>query len=294
MFRIVQRRTFFFVLSLLILVPGIIGFARWGLRLGIDFTGGTIIEYGSLSEGIKTLEAVFKEQGYRPSFQPTSGGGVSVRLEHLSNEQHAALSAALKQPLPSLEEKSFETIGPTIGRELRSKAITATAIVLIAILVYITWAFRRVSVGPVKAWVYGAATIVALVHDVFIVVGVFALLGHYRALEVDSLFVTALLTVLGFSVHDTIVVFDRIRERLLTTEAPTFEDTVNESVNQTLGRSLNTSLTTLLVLFALFLFGGESIHAFTLALLVGITAGTYSSIFVASPLLVVWERMRKR
>lgn len=294
MFRIVQRRTFFFVLSLLILVPGIIGFARWGLRLGIDFTGGTIIEYGQLSEGTKTLEAVFKEQGYRPSFQPTSGGGVSVRLEHLSNEQHAALSAALKQPLPLLEEKSFETIGPTIGRELRSKAITATAIVLIAILVYITWAFRRVSVGPVKAWVYGAATIVALVHDVFIVVGVFALLGHYRALEVDSLFVTALLTVLGFSVHDTIVVFDRIRERLLTTEAPTFEDTVNESVNQTLGRSLNTSLTTLLVLFALFLFGGESIHAFTLALLVGITAGTYSSIFVASPLLVVWERMRKR
>lgn len=293
MFRIVQKRNFFFVLSLLILVPGIVAYARWGLKLGIDFTGGTIISYAHVADPAPITD-VIRGQGYHPTVQTSGSGGVSVRLESLTPEQHTSLTAAVLQKTPTTFETSYETIGPTIGRELRAKAVSATILVLIGILIYVTWAFRRVSVGPVRAWVYGASTIVALVHDVFIVVGTFALLGHYAGVEVDSLFVTALLTVLGFSVHDTIVVFDRIRERLLTSASSSFEETVNASLNQTLARSLNTSLTTLFVLLALYLFGGESIRHFTLALLIGITAGTYSSLFVASPLLVLWERLRNR
>ena len=168
------------------------------------------------------------------------------------------------------------------------------ALVLVDIILYISWAFRRVNIGPVPAWVYGMSAIIALVHDVFIVVGIFAILGHWFGIEIDSLFVTAMLTVLGFSVHDTIVVFDRVRERLIQGREQTFEDTVNVSLNQTLVRSLNTSTTTLLVLCALFLFGGVTIKNFSLALLIGIASGTYSSIFVASPLLVVYNSWRRR
>ncbi len=295
MYPIIQKRNFFFALSLLLIIPGVIAFAFWGLKPGIDFTGGTIATFDQLpTDGLEQFQDIFTQQNLQLVLQETGPRSVSTRLEALSTEQHAALTQAIRERFPDVRETAFETVGPTIGRELRHKAVSATILVLVGIVLYVTWAFRRVSVGPVRAWVYGAATIIALIHDLFVVVGVFAILGHYRGVEIDSLFVTALLTVLGFSVHDTIVVFDRIRERILTTDAGSFEQTVNESVNQTIVRSLNTSLTTLLVLFALYLFGGESIRYFTLALLIGITAGTYSSIFIASPLLVLWDRARNR
>ncbi len=295
MFRIVQKRNVFFALSLVVLIPGIIALGRWGLKLGIDFTGGTIIQYTSVpADAVVGIEKVYTDNHHTIVSQPTENSGLSIRLEPITSEQRAALTTALSQQFPQIQETSFETIGPTIGQELRTKAITSTVLVLVGILLYVTWAFRRVSVGPVRSWVYGAATVIALFHDLLVVIGVFAILGHFHQTEIDNLFVTALLTVLGFSVHDTIVVFDRIRERLLTTETHSFEETVNESVNQTLARSLNTSLTTLLVLAALYLFGGDSIRSFTLALLIGITAGTYSSIFIASPLIVVWDRVRRR
>lgn len=295
MYQIVRLRKISFGLSLLILLPGVVALAVWGLQLGIDFTGGTIIEYtGAVPATVQEFSTFLEEQGKSGRVQPTGESGLTVRLPHLPTDEFQTFSSALKERFPALSQVSFETVGPSIGQELRSRSITATILVLAGIMFYVTWAFRRVSGGPVRAWTYGAATIIALFHDVFIVIGVWAVLGRTHGFEVDSLFVTAILTILGFSVHDTIVVFDRIRERVLNSSRPQFADTVNESVNQTLVRSLNTSLTTLLVLLALYLFGGESIRGFTLALLIGIGVGTYSSIFVAAPLLVVWEQRRRR
>lgn len=293
MFQIIRHRRIFLAFSALLVVLGVAAFAVWGLKLGIDFTGGTIVQYEGVDETARgVLRSTYADAGLSPVLQRVGADGVSIRLSELSLDDQASLRDAVSGALPNITETSFETIGPTIGRELRQKAVVATALVLVGIVLYVTWAFRRVSIGPVRAWVYGAATIIALAHDLVVVIGVFAILGTFFNVEIDSLFVTALLTVLGFSVHDTIVVFDRIRERLGLTETQQFAETVNESVNQTMVRSLATSATTLLVLVALFLFGGESIRYFTLALVVGIVSGTYSSIFVASPLLVVWERWR--
>ncbi|MBI3115181.1 MAG: protein translocase subunit SecF [Candidatus Kerfeldbacteria bacterium] len=293
MFQIIRHRRIFLAFSALLVVLGVAAFAVWGLKLGIDFTGGTIVQYEGVDETARgVLRSTYADAGLSPVLQRVGADGVSIRLSELSLDDQASLRDAVSAALPNITETSFETIGPTIGRELRQKAVVATALVLVGIVLYVTWAFRRVSIGPVRAWVYGAATIIALAHDLVVVIGVFAILGTFFNVEIDSLFVTALLTVLGFSVHDTIVVFDRIRERLGLTETQQFAETVNESVNQTMVRSLATSATTLLVLVALFLFGGESIRYFTLALVVGIVSGTYSSIFVASPLLVVWERWR--
>ncbi len=296
MYRIIQKRNYLFALSLALLVPGMIGWWLWGLRLGIDFTGGTVmtvvIPSAPTPEEVKT--ALSATAFGNAVIERADKDEYLLRLPQLSNEQHASLNATLTSAFTDATELAFETVGPTIGRELKQRAVVAVVTVLVAIILYITWAFRKVSSGPVPSWVYGLSAFVALLHDVFMVVGVFAILGHVFKLEVNSLFVTALLTVLGFSVHDTIVVFDRIRERLRLSAARTFEDVVNESLNQTLVRSLNTSITTLLVLVALFIFGGSSIRFFVLALIIGITLGTYSSIFVASPLLVVYERLRSR
>lgn len=297
MYNIIHKRNWLFAFSLAILVPGIISLFLFGLRLGLDFTGGTkmtVIFSGARPEGPK-VAALATKAGFGEATAQTAGDkDIVIRLPSITNEQRQKLLTTLEAEYPGVTEKTFESIGPVIGQELWKKAVTAIALVLIAIVFYISWAFRKVKVGPVPAWVYGLAAILALVHDLFIVIGIFSLLGHFYRIEIDSLFVTALLTVLGFSVHDTIVVFDRVRERLLRGQEDTFEETVNVSLNQTLVRSLNTSLVTLLVLLALYLFGGASIHNFTLALLIGIASGTYSSIFVATPLLVVYERWKAK
>lgn len=190
-----------------------------------------------------------------------------------------------------VEELKFDSVGPSIGAELKRKSIYASIAVLIAIVLYIAWTFRKVS-KPVASWKYGLTAIIALFHDVFIVLGAFAILGYFYSVEINTPFVAAILTVLGYSVNDTIVVFDRIRENLPKSDDD-FEGTVNTSVNQTLTRSLYTSFTTLLVLLSIFFFGGSSIRDFVLALSFGVFIGTYSSIFLASPLLVVWEKLKK-
>ncbi len=192
-----------------------------------------------------------------------------------------------------IEEKRFESVGPVIGQELRSRSLWAIVVVLLMIILYIAYAFRKVS-RPVASWRYGLAAIIALIHDVTIPAGFFAVLGHYLGVEVGLLFVTALLTILGFSVHDTIVVFDRIRENLRKGVAGDFENTVEVSINQTISRSINTSLTVILTLLAVYLFGGETTKYFALTLIIGVFFGTYSSIFIASPLLVSWERYRQK
>ncbi|OGN25672.1 MAG: protein-export membrane protein SecF, partial [Candidatus Yanofskybacteria bacterium RIFCSPLOWO2_01_FULL_44_22] len=190
--------------------------------------------------------------------------------------------------------KRFDSIGPTIGRELKRNAAIALVVAIIAIVLYIAWAFRHVS-EPVSSWKYGVAAVIALIHDVTIPTAVFALLGKFSGVPIDALFITALLTIMGFSVHDTIVVFDRTRENLRKLKGrEEFSVTVNRSVNETFTRSINTSVTILLALVAIVVFGGESVRYFALALIIGIVFGTYSSIFIASPLLVLWNDLTKK
>lgn len=294
MFKITQHRNIFFIISGLLIIPGIIALSMGGLKLGIDFTGGSMIELtftGARPTPQQIQDKLSALNLGNLVIQPLGDKDTSIKLKNIENSTYQDILKNLKDNFGDVVEKSFESIGPTLGNEIKSKAITATVLVLIFILLYISFAFRKASFGPVKSWVFGLGAIIALIHDLILVVGVFAILGKYLNVEIDTLFITALLTVLGFSVHDTIVVYDRIRERLRLNYNKTFEETVNESVNQTLVRSLNTSLTTILVLLALYLFGGESIKYFILALLIGITAGTYSSIFIASPLLVVWNNI---
>ncbi len=297
MFKIIQKRRFLFILSLAVLVPGMISLFVWGLKPGLDFTGGaklTMTFTGTRPSG-PDVAKLLADKGFKDATAQTSGQhDLAIRTKTVTNDQRQKIVDTLTTAYPGSTESAFESFGPTLGAELFKRAITAIILVLLAIVIYISWAFRKVNVGPVPASMYGLSAVVALFHDVLAVVGIFSILGHFANIEVDSLFVTALLTVLGFSVHDTIVVFDRIRERLILGHEATFEETVNVSLNQTLVRSLNTSLTTLLVLTALYLFGGTTIHNFVLALLIGIASGTYSSIFVASPLLVVYERWRAR
>lgn len=297
MYRIVQKRNYLFAFSLLLLIPGIIAWTVWGLRLGIDFTGGSLLrgKFSNTSPSTSTIQAIVQKADVATvQIQTGDQNTIILRMGHITNDQREKILSGLKQKDASFIEQSFESVGPTIGAELKRKAIVAVILVLALIILYITWAFRKVSSGPVPSWAYGVSAIIALIHDVAMVIGIFALLGHFFSIEVDSLFVTALLTVLGFSVHDTIVVYDRIRERMTSAVGKTYEEVVNESLNQTLIRSINTSLTAILILTALVLFGGDSIRHFTLALLIGIASGTYSSIFVASPLLVVWERFKRR
>lgn len=295
MYKIIQKRRWLFILSLAVLVPGVVALFVWGLRPGLDFTGGAklTVSFATNRPTGSTVAKLLADQGFKDATAQTAGQtDLVIRTKTLSNEQRQKILDTLTKQYPGATESAFESFGPTIGTELFRRALTAIILVLVAIVIYISWAFRKVSVGPVRAWVYGLSAVIALAHDVLIVIGIFSILGHFAKVEVDSLFVTALLTVLGFSVHDTIVVFDRIRERLIVGHESSFEETVNVSLNQTLVRSINTSMTTLLVLTALLLFGGVTIHNFVLALLIGIASGTYSSIFVASPLLVVYERWR--
>jgi preprotein translocase subunit SecF len=216
-----------------------------------------------------------------------------IRTQPQEKAEHDALLALLSEKYGQITEDQFTSIGPAIGQELAQKALWQLLLVTAGIILYIAYAFRKVT-RPVSSWRFGWAAIVALVQDLVIVVGVFALLGRFYNVEIDSLFVTALLTVLGFSVHDTIVVFDRIRENLRVRAGEPLSDIINASINQTVIRSINTSLTVIFVLTALLLFGGESIRYFVLALLVGILAGTYSSIFIASPLLLAWQGWKSR
>ncbi|MEK9209494.1 MAG: protein translocase subunit SecF, partial [Patescibacteria group bacterium] len=241
--------------------------------------------------------------------QPAGADGFILRFKNIDEETHQEILTALGNPVSKLEtgfpsalsseaskvdedvviEKRFVAIGPVIGRELKQKSLLALILVGLMIIAYIAFAFRKVS-KPVSSWKYGVTAVLALVHDVLIPTGVFSFLGHFYGLEIDILFVTALLTILGFSVHDTIVVFDRIRENLKKRKEDSFEKAVNASVNQTLTRSVNTSLTVLFALLALFFLGSQSIKYFSLTLILGVSFGTYSSIFLASPLLVSWQK----
>lgn len=280
--RLMRFKLLFFVFSFLIILPGLYFLGKSGLKLGIDFTGGSLLEY-SFEKDININD--LKQKG---SVTQTGTNSYILKTKPLEQQELNDLKKQLKEKLGNFEVEREEIVGPVIGNETKQKAIYALGLACLTIVLYITYAFRKVP-KPTSSFRFGITAIFALIHDVLVVVGAFAILGFFLNVEIDTLFVTALLTVIGFSVHDTIVVFDRIRENLPKNLGKKFEDVADISISQTLVRSLNTSLTVVFVLLALLLFGGETIRWFVVALLIGIISGTYSSIFNATALLSLWE-----
>ncbi|MEK9183550.1 MAG: protein translocase subunit SecF, partial [Patescibacteria group bacterium] len=284
-----------YALSLLIVIASLFAAFKLGLKQGIDFTGGALleVEYQDNRPETSLAQKAIEDLDFGPALiQPSGEKNFIIRMKDISEEQHQRILSAVSS-LGTAKEIRFDSIGPVIGKELKKKSIIAIILVVVMIILYIALAFRKVS-KPVNSFYYGLMAVVALIHDVSLPTGVFAVLGYYYGVEVDTLFVTALLTVLGFSVHDTIVVFDRVRENLKLAGEENFENTVGASINQTISRSINTSLTVILVLLAIFFLGGESTKYFSLALMIGVAIGTYSSIFLASPLLVTIEKWQSR
>ena len=274
------KKWWFCILSTLIIIPGVISLFLYGLKLGIDFTGGTLLEYRFEKPLNKDeLRQKISQGEIEVSSVIESGpGSYIIKAKHAKEEKILAVKENLGKDFGKVEIMRVESVGPTIGGETTKNAFIAVALAAVMIVIYLAIAFYKVP-KPASSWRFGITAVVALLHDVLVVVGLFSILGHFLGVEVDVLFVTALLTVIGFSVHDTIVVFDRIRENLPKHLSKNFSQVANISITQTLARSLNTSLTVIFVLLATLLFGGESIKWFVVALLVGIISGTYSSIF---------------
>lgn len=293
---IITHRKWFYIIPVFLIAASLIATAIFGLKGGVDLTGGSLLEV-SYPEGRPTAEqvdaAISGLNLGNVHVQATDESGYILRMRDINDAEKQGLLQALTVGEKVVKTERFTSIGPTIGAELRSKAWVAITLVLLAIIAYIAFAFRKVS-APVQSWKYGAVAIITLVHDIILPVGLFAILGYTHGAEVDSLFIVGLLTILGISINDTIVVFDRIRENLKVNANKSvkedFESVVGRSITQTIARSINTSLTVIIVLLALYFLGPVSTRDFSLTLIVGMLAGTYSSIFLASPLLVTWER----
>jgi preprotein translocase subunit SecF len=288
-----SKRKLWYTISLVVIVPGLISLILFGMNRGIDFTGGTLWELKfDHSIGTEEINAVLADHGYTDTVvQISSDDGTDnvalIRMEELQegSSNKADLENAFRDRIGEFTELQISSVGASVGNELQRRAILAVFLASMGVLLYIAFAFRNTQ-NPA---LYGICAIVAMLHDVLVVLGIFSILGEVADVQIDALFVTALLTVIGFSVHDTIVVFDRIRENLARRTDPTFEGVVDYSLAQTVVRSLNTSMTVVFTLLALYLFGGASTKDFVLALLIGVVSGTYSSIFNASQLLVSWE-----
>lgn len=291
MLPIIRYRKIWFVFSGVLITASIIALALWQLRLGIDFTGGSLLEFkrtDSTNVFIDYSAIIDPLLEHDFVVQPTDRESIILRTEAINEETHQKIIGVLRAAAGEIVEIRFDSIGPVIGQELARKSIWALVVVFVAIVLYIAWSFRKVS-RPVSSWKYGLITIFTGLHDIIIPLGLFSAFGQFYGTEVTAAFVAAVLTILGYSINDTIVVLDRVRENL-SQGTNDFEATVNTSVNQTMARSINTTLTTLLALIAVYLFGGVTVKDFALALIVGIATGAYSSIFIASPFLVVWQR----
>ncbi len=295
MFNFMKYRLVYLLISALVLVPGIYTWARFGLKPSIDFTGGTLLEFrihpptggSELRISSDDLRQIVIDQKLEVGFILPSGvQNYILRMKPIDNEQKSKLLSAFKDKFGDVEEIRFETVGPTLGRELLQKTFFASIIAITAILLYVAWAFKNIR--------YGVSAVIALIHDLLIVISVFAILGWWKGIEVDSLFVTAILTTMSFSVHDTIVVFDRIRELTKKHSGLPYAQLINHALTETMVRSLNNSLTIIFMLLALVLLGGDTIRWFAVALLVGTITGTYSSPFVATPILYTWYQLRDR
>lgn len=295
MFNTLKYYKFWFTISGLILLFGIISMSLYGLKLGIDFKGGSLlqIQFDRPFDLSKVQQVVSKANIGNFQIQTANENELILKTKNLSPDEHNTIESSLTKEIGGFKELQFNSIGPTIGSQLKRDAIYQLLLVSFGIVLYLGYAFRKVA-KPVTSWRFGWSAVIALFHDLLFVLGVFSLLGHFKGVEIDSLFVTAMLTVLGFSVHDTIVVFDRIRENLKIYAGESLEFIINHSISQTIVRSLNTSLTVLFVLLALLLFGGESIKYFVFALFIGVLVGTYSSIFIATPALYLWQSWKTK
>jgi preprotein translocase subunit SecF len=296
---IAKYEKYLFILPGVLSVLALAALLMWGLKPGIDLEGGSLLQVSYTTERPaqeSVQEAVDKLGFGEVRVQPTGEQGYILRQRDLTNDEKNSLEKALAT-LGANKEDQFTSVGPILGQELVRKAWIAITLVVVSIILFIAFAFRGVS-KPIASWKYGVVAIITLLHDILIPLGLFAALGHFIGAEVDALFIVALLTILGISINDTIVVFDRIRENLRLNEEhhkrEGFDEVVGRSIMQTLARSINTSLTVLIVLVALYWLGPVSTENFALTLIVGMIAGTYSSIFLASPLLVVWERIQRR
>src|SRR3989344_3058918 len=291
---IIGKKYWYLIFSAIIIIPGLASLFLYGLNLSIEFTGGSrltlVFEKNVSNEQLSGIKKVFEDNNIKVSSLEKSEKTVFVKTAPLDQKKDAEVVNSLKEKIGNFNQAEYETVGPVIGSEITLNAIKAIVIASALIVLYITWSFRQVP-KPASSLRFGVAARAALIHDVLLLLGVFSILGHFFAVEIGSLFVTAVLTVIGFSVHDTIVVFDRIRENLKRMGSQNFSAVINDSILQTFDRSLNTSLTVVLVLFALLLFGGDTIRWFVVALLIGIISGTYSSIFNAAPLLVIWQEL---
>jgi preprotein translocase subunit SecF len=290
MLNIVKYRYLFFGISLLVIIPGLIALILWGLPLGIEFTGGSLLELrfdSGVVPGVEEVRNLYTQFGFEGvEIQTTSQNGLIIRSKEMDETKKGEIVAEIESQFNSpATVQRFDRVGPSVGQEVARSAALAVGVAALAILLYITIAFR----GIKHAFRYGVSAIIAMLHDVLVVLGIEAILGHYLGWEIGPLFLTALLTVIGFSVHDTIVVYDRIRENSIVYSRLPYERVVNHSIVQTLSRSINTQLTVMFTLLAMTLFGGETIRHFVVILLIGILSGTYSSIFNAAPILVVWE-----
>jgi preprotein translocase subunit SecF len=295
MFPFTKYSKLYYLFSGILIIAAIASLVVFGLKFGIEFTGGSTMEVDFTAKR-PANEAISKALS---SFnlgeivvQPTGSNGAVLQFKGIDEATHQKVLSALNSLSP-VQEKSFQYIGPSVGQDLKNKTELAIVLALVAITLYIAFAFRKVS-RPVASWKYGVTSLIALFHDVLIPLGVFSVLGKFYGVEITIPIIAALLTILGFSVHDTIVIFDRIRENILRRGMGEFSQTVDWSLNQTIGRSISTVVTVLLVMFSLFFFGGETLKYFSLALIIGITSGAYSSIFIASPLLVSWQKFSDR
>jgi preprotein translocase subunit SecF len=290
MIPIVANRKIFYVFSSVLVIGSIVALAAFGLKQGIDFTGGSMLSarFEKRPTPVEAEQTLSTLNLGGITIQPVGDTDMNFRMTSLDEETHQKVLTTLRGSYGTTTELEFNSIGPSVGQELRQKSLSALAIAFLAILAYISWSFRKVSM-PIQSWKYGAITLVSAFHDVIVPVGLFAILGKFANVEIGTPFIAAVLTIMGYSINDTIVVFDRVRENLQRTSG-SFELIVENSVQQTMLRSLNTSMTTILAMTAVFLFGGASIRDFALALIVGIAVGTYSSIFIMSPLLVTWNK----
>ena len=289
---LMKYKIWYLVFSAVVILPGIVALLVWGLNMSVDFTGGSVFRY-EFESGInpEDLRQVYVQKSIDvEAVVPESGNKYSVRTKPVEAQRNNEIKEAVSAVFPNSKQLSFETVGPSIGAETTRSAFVALSWAVVGIMAYIAFAFRNVP-KPYSSFRFGVSAVVAMLHDAFLLVGLFAILGHFKNVEVDGLFITAVLTVLGFSVHDTIVVFDRIRENLgKLPKVMDIEDVTNYSVAETLSRSVATSLTVIFTLSALYVLGGDTIKMFVLAMLVGIISGTYSSIFNAAPVLVLWEK----
>jgi preprotein translocase subunit SecF len=288
MWDIVGKRYLWFAISLLIIVPGLLALIAFGFPLAIDFTGGSLLDLQFQGQAPQPADVkeLYASLGYADAqVQSTQNNGIQIRTQSMDDTQKEEIEAALRQQFGDFIELSFGTVSATIGGEVVARAAQTVLLAAFAIMLYLWFAFRQVP----HAFRYGVAAIIALLHDVLVTIGAAAIFGKIFGWQVDSLYLTALLTVIGFSVHDTIVVFDRIRENLIRMRGEPFDKVVNFSIIQTLNRSINTQLTVVFTLLALILFGGITIRHFVTIMLIGLLSGTFSSIFNAAQILVVWE-----